>query len=217
MSRRLAHIGVILALGGCATAAPAPETSDTASQATALARTDSTATPMGMQGGGMGAMHRHRMGQDSADGGMGQMRQERMREGSGAGMQHRGEGMQAGGGMQMRMRMGQSEESEPREVPEDLQEGERIYREICSLCHTMDPPPNLAPPMSHVARHLRQEFTSEDEAVAHVVSFLPAPDAERSIMPEMARERFGLMPPQPLPANLLEAVGKYIWFLGSPE
>jgi len=126
-------------------------------------------------------------------------------------------GEEARGGMGMRMRVGQEAPAAPRETPAHLQEGERVFRDVCSQCHTMDPPPNLAPPMSHVARHLREAFTDEDGAVAHVRSYLPSPEAERSILPEMARERFGLMPAQPLSPELLEAVGRYIWFLGSPQ
>ena len=199
MSQRLAQIGFILALGACATAAPAPEASNAPDAA--VASSDSTGSAMAMHGDEMGAMHRHRMVHDSAGpAGRGEMRRERMRD---------------GGGMQMRM--GRSGEATPREVPPALQEGERIYREICTVCHTMDPPPNLAPPMSHVARHLRQAFEEEEAAVAHIVSFVPKPDAERSILPEMAQERFGLMPALPLPQSSLEAVARYVWFLGSPE
>lgn len=105
--------------------------------------------------------------------------------------------------------------STPREVPQDLTEGERIFDEICSGCHTVDPPPNLAPPMSHVARHLRDAFDSREAAVAHVIDYVPSPSRERSILPDMPHERFGLMPALPLPRELLEAVGRYIWFLGA--
>jgi cytochrome c len=124
------------------------------------------------------------------------------------------EGSDMGHGMREGMRGPATSGSAEREVPEELQEGQRIFGEICSVCHTMDPPPNLAPPMSHVARHLRASFTTEDEAVAHVVGYLPEPARERSILSDMPHERFGLMPPQPLPRPLLEAVARYIWFLG---
>jgi mono/diheme cytochrome c family protein len=175
-----------------------------------------------------------RMGADSAEAGMGHgmhHRGEGMQAGRGEGMHRQGEGMhhqgegmhrpgmgegmgRMGEGMGRGGMQGQMGATAQREVPEDLQEGERIFKEICSVCHTMDPPPNLAPPMSHVARHLRQEFDTEDAAVAHVVEYLPAPARERSILPDMPHERFGLMAPQPLPAELLEAVGRYVWFLG---
>jgi hypothetical protein len=77
----------------------------------------------------------------------------------------------------------------------------------------MEPPPLKAPPLTHLASHLRQTFASVDEAVTHVTAYAPAPDAERSILNERARERFGLMPPQPLPTPMLEAAARYIWTL----
>lgn len=217
MCGRHAAWGAVLVLTACATSGPAPEPADApaapAEATTAAAPTSQDSTAMAP---GMGHMHRGGMAEGE---GMGGMRHQ--------GMQGQGRGMQGGGaegqGMHgrreggMGMGMGHMEPTEPLEVPAELQEGERIYKEICSVCHTMDPPANLAPPMSHVARHLHQSFDTEEAAVAHVVSYLPAPDAEASIMPEMARERFGLMPAQPLPRDLLEAVGRYVWFLGTPR
>lgn len=91
--------------------------------------------------------------------------------------------------------------------------GQQVVEYVCSQCHSMDPPPLKAPPLTHLARHLRQTFASVDEAVDHVVAYAPAPDPEQSILPEMAQERFGLMPPQPLPEPMLEAAARYIWTL----
>ena len=91
--------------------------------------------------------------------------------------------------------------------------GEQVVEYVCSQCHSMDPPPLKAPPLTHLAQHLRQSFTSVDDAVSHVVSFAPAPEAEHSILPATAQERFGLMPPQPLPVPMLEAAARYIWTL----
>lgn len=93
--------------------------------------------------------------------------------------------------------------------------GQEVVEQICSQCHSMEPPPLTAPPLTHLAAHLRQAFETEDEAVAHVVAYAPAPTAEASVLPPMAVERFGLMPPQPLPAPLLEAAARYIWSLGA--
>lgn len=94
-------------------------------------------------------------------------------------------------------------------------EGEQIFRDVCAQCHTMDPPPNLAPPMRMVSRHLRQSFGEESDAVAHVVSYVRQPAADASIMPAHAIERFGLMPPQPLPEEMLEKVARYVWTLSA--
>ena len=94
-----------------------------------------------------------------------------------------------------------------------LLEGRHIYEDVCAECHAMEPPPTLAPPMRMVSGHLREAFASEDEAVAHVVSYVPMPNPDRSILPEHAIERFGLMAPQALPAEDLEKVARYVWSL----
>jgi mono/diheme cytochrome c family protein len=96
-----------------------------------------------------------------------------------------------------------------------IRDGERLYHEVCSACHTLDPPPNLAPPLRMVSRHLRRAFDTREEAVDHVVSYAPAPDPERSILPSHAIDRFGLMPPQPLRPDQLEKVATYVWSLTS--
>jgi mono/diheme cytochrome c family protein len=94
-------------------------------------------------------------------------------------------------------------------------DGEQVFRDVCSQCHTLEPPYNLAPPMRMVSGHLRQAFATEDEAVRHVIEYLRMPQAERSIMPPHAIERFGLMPPQPLPEAMLTAVARYVWSLSA--
>lgn len=162
-------------------------------------------------GGGNGMMH----GQNGEGGGNGMMHG-RIGDGSGQGMmqsaRQAGEGCQCAAGAEAAL-----VEEPPLPVPADLAEGERIYREICAQCHTMEPPPNLAPPMHHVSRHLRQSLDHEDDAVAHVVSFVTSPTPEASLLPEMAVNRFGLMPPLPLPRESLEAVARYIWSLSTGE
>lgn len=218
MSGRHAPLGAMLVFAACATAAPAPEPAESpppVSEDAAVPVQQAEAPGMVE---GMGHMHRGGMGDTTAipGRGMGGMHRQGMGPGEG-GTPGEGPGMHGRREGGMGMGMGRMGPTEPVEVPAGLQEGERIYKETCALCHTMDPPPNLAPPMSHVARHLRESFADEAAAVAHVVDYLPAPAAERSILPEMARERFGLMPAQTLPRNLLEAVGRYVWFLGSTQ
>lgn len=95
--------------------------------------------------------------------------------------------------------------------------GRALFDDICAQCHTLDPPANQAPPMRHVVRHLRQALDDDDAAVLrHVLSYVPAPAAEHSLLPAMAIERFGVMPPQPLPAELLNDIGTYLLTLDAP-
>ena len=176
-----------------------------------------------------GQQHSHG---DSAQA-QGMQRRGGMQHGQGEGMQRRGgmqhgqgEGMQRRGGMRhgqgdaaegQGMQHGRRGQETPPPVPPELEEGQRLFESICTQCHSMNPPANLAPPITHVARHLRQAFETEDEALDHIRTYIPEPDAERSVLPAMAQERFGLMPPLPLPAELLDAIGRYVWFLGSSE
>lgn len=95
-------------------------------------------------------------------------------------------------------------------------DGKTTFETICSVCHTIDAPPKLAPPMSHVARRYRMAFKTEEEAVAAMVAFVLKPDATKATMPPMAIERFGLMPALPLSEGQLRAVASYIWSLGGP-
>lgn len=124
------------------------------------------------------------------------------------------QGMQPMGGMGRMGRMAPL----PAEVadPTDpvLKAGKTTFDQVCSACHTLEPPHKLAPPMRMVSMHLRQRFSTEEEGVAHVTSYVPAPDAERSIMPPQIIQRFGLMTAQPLPAEMLESVARYVWSLG---
>jgi hypothetical protein len=93
---------------------------------------------------------------------------------------------------------------------DDVREGEALFNDICGQCHTVDPPAKLAPPIRHVMRHLRTTFADDGEVLDHLLSYLPSPDAARSALPSMAVERFGVMPPQPLPADILRKVGAYV-------
>ncbi len=94
--------------------------------------------------------------------------------------------------------------------------GELTFRVVCAACHTINPPYEKAPPMSHVARHYRQAFATEAEGVEAIVQWVRQPDPARSKMPAHAIERFGLMPAFPLPEPQLREVARYVWSLGAP-
>lgn len=94
--------------------------------------------------------------------------------------------------------------------------GELTFRVVCATCHTLNPPYEKAPPMTHIARHYRQAFATEAEGVEAIVQWVMKPDAARSKMPAHAIERFGLMPAFPLPEAQLREVATYVWSLGAP-
>lgn len=102
---------------------------------------------------------------------------------------------------------------DPDPTPEQVARGQQVFELICSGCHAVDPPPDSAPPMRHVARHLRRDLQAFPEFAEHVRTYVPAPSPEGSRLPPMAIERFGLMPALPLTDDVLTAAAAYIWSL----
>jgi len=89
-------------------------------------------------------------------------------------------------------------------------DGPQIFQLVCAMCHSVNPPPKAAPPMSHVAGHYRQKYPEGEAAIAAMVEYLKKPEAERSALPPHAIERFGLMPAQShLSDALLKKVAHY--------
>jgi len=87
-------------------------------------------------------------------------------------------------------------------------EGEQIFQTVCAMCHSVAPPPKLAPPISHAAAYYIRRFP---DPLPPLVAYLKEPAAERSAMPAHVIERFGVMPPQShLSDAQLTAVAKYI-------
>lgn len=90
-------------------------------------------------------------------------------------------------------------------------EGRAVFEMVCAMCHSVQPPPKAAPPMSHAAAYYAQHFADADSAAAAIVAYLKAPSAETSRMPAHAIERFGLMPSQAhLRDAQLQAVARYV-------
>jgi mono/diheme cytochrome c family protein len=104
----------------------------------------------------------------------------------------------------------------PAQTRDSVPPGELTFRVVCAACHTLNPPYDKAPPMTHIARHYRQAFATEAEGVEAIVQWVIKPEVARSKMPAHAIERFGLMPAFPLPEAQLREVAKYVWALGAP-
>lgn len=111
-----------------------------------------------------------------------------------------------------------SDEAPPMEYsPAAVARGELVYEAICSDCHAMDRSSPSAPSFRHVARHIRMEFSEHDAFVYHVIGYLNSPHAETSVLPARAIERYGLMPSQPLPPELIRDVAAYLWALSEDD
>lgn len=99
-----------------------------------------------------------------------------------------------------------------------LAQGKQLVSTVCVACHTEQPPPKLAPPLAHVSRRYRMMHHGDrDKALARIVAWIKAPAKEKSLMPPMAIERFGLMAPLPLPDSMLHAAAAYVWSLSEGD
>jgi len=90
-------------------------------------------------------------------------------------------------------------------------DGAPVFQMVCSMCHTVNPPPNAAPPMSHATSFYLQQHETVEAAAAAIVAYLKQPDSTRSALPAHAITRFGLMPSQAHLTDVqLDAVARYV-------
>lgn len=97
-----------------------------------------------------------------------------------------------------------------------LERGKQTVRTVCIACHTLAPPPNKAPPFPMVAMSYGRGRT-DSAAAAAIVAWVRAPAAERSLLPPMVIQRFGLMPALPLDEQQLTDAALYILSLERME
>jgi len=90
----------------------------------------------------------------------------------------------------------------------DAVEGKGLYP-ACHVCHNqaMDPP--LGPPMWGVQRRYKRNTLDNEDFVKSMVNFVKAPTLESAIHDE-ALGQLGLMPPMPLPDEMLKKIATYI-------
>ncbi len=89
-------------------------------------------------------------------------------------------------------------------------DGKAIFDKNCSVCHSINPPPKLAPPIVPLASRYHLQFQSKAEGVNHLAAYLKAPNKKNSIDPQ-AIIRFGLMPPVALSDKELHTVAEWVW------
>ncbi|WP_244191148.1 MULTISPECIES: c-type cytochrome [unclassified Prosthecochloris] len=106
-------------------------------------------------------------------------------------------------------------DAQPARVSRDIAsrelDGKALYERHCRVCHSMAPPPAVAPPVRGVAFHYREAFDTREAAEAHMVDFIKRPDSKKAICDPEAIERFGLMPAMTLPDDELRAVSAWFW------
>lgn len=102
--------------------------------------------------------------------------------------------------------------SEQQNKPKTTQlSGKAIYQKNCSVCHSMKPPPKMAPPIVGMSAHYHDAFTDKKAAVDHMVKFMQAPDSANSKLEPQAIARFGMMPAMQLSEKELRAVSEWLW------
>jgi len=95
-------------------------------------------------------------------------------------------------------------------------DGQAIFNKNCSVCHSVNPPPKLAPPIIPLASRYHQAFKTKQEGVKHIAAYLKAPKKQDAI-DQQAITRFGLMPPMALPEAEMNAVAGWVWDQYNPN
>ena len=90
-----------------------------------------------------------------------------------------------------------------------LARGKQTVQNVCSVCHTQAAPPTKAPPFPMVAMYYRRGMT-DSAAAAAIVAWVRAPAADRSRLPAMVIQHFGLMPALRLDERTLNDAALYI-------
>ena len=90
----------------------------------------------------------------------------------------------------------------------EAMEGKSLYP-TCHVCHNQEMDPPLGPPMWGVQRRYKNNSYDKTDFVQSMVSFVKAPTLETAIHTQ-AVEQLGLMPPLPLPDEMLDKISTYI-------
>lgn len=90
----------------------------------------------------------------------------------------------------------------------DAIEGRSLYP-ACHVCHDQEADPPLGPPMWGVQRRYQMATIDDQDFVQSMVSFVKAPTLESARHHEAVRQ-LGLMPPLPLPDEMLRKISIYI-------
>jgi hypothetical protein len=83
------------------------------------------------------------------------------------------------------------------------------------MCHSYDPPPKMAPPITNLARQYRAVVKDKKKAIARMVDFMKKPAKEKTIDPKVF-DKWALMLPMNLPDDELNAVSYWMWEIGAP-
>ena len=89
--------------------------------------------------------------------------------------------------------------------------GEALFQVRCAPCHTLYPPPKVAPPMMGVVMHYSDAYRTRDQFVDAVTRWVAAPAKDKSRMPAHAIDKFGVMPFLGYPEAEVKVIAGWIW------
>jgi len=87
---------------------------------------------------------------------------------------------------------------------------EKLWETKCGVCHTMNPPPKLAPPVRGIVMNYQRKYSSRNSFSEAVADFVQSPSKEKSQMPH-AIDTFNLMPPLPYDKKELTEIAGWMW------
>jgi len=90
----------------------------------------------------------------------------------------------------------------------DATEGKSFYP-ACHVCHNQEMDPPLGPPMWGVQRRYKRNSLDNEDFIKSMSDFVKSPTIETAIH-DQALEQLGLMPPMPLPDEMLRKISTYI-------
>ncbi len=88
-------------------------------------------------------------------------------------------------------------------------EGKSLYP-TCHVCHNPEANPPLGPPMWGVQRRYRNSTIDKEDFIDSMTDFVKKPTQENAKL-YRAVEMMGLMPPLPLPDEILKKIAAYIY------
>ncbi len=93
--------------------------------------------------------------------------------------------------------------------------GMALAEKYCLACHTLKPARGkveglAAPPFPGVVMHYKKAYPKKEDFIKAFVNYVPKPDSAKSVMPG-AIERFGLMPPMPIPEDSVRLIAATLY------
>lgn len=89
-------------------------------------------------------------------------------------------------------------------------DGQQLFIEHCSACHSLTGPATLAPPVFAIAQRTKKDFPNEQEFVVRLMDWVVNPSVDNALM-KGAIDKFGVMPKMDFSQVDVEAIAKYIY------